>query len=43
MMNQQKNQQNQQKKQRIQKNESNRFIRKEELLNIVRHVTRYAI
>ena len=34
MMNQQKNQQNQQKKQRIQKNESNRFIRKEELLNM---------
>lgn len=28
------NQQNQQKKQRIQKNESNRFIRKEELLNM---------
>ena len=34
MMNQQKNQQNQQKKQLIQKNESNRFIRKEELLNM---------
>lgn len=34
MINQQKNQQNQQKKQRIQKNESNRFIRKEELLNM---------